>query len=83
MAPGAGACCHERRRSALTRANPERLRSSEQSAQNGNQKEDLDADDEEDSRFMKLAKKVTAKTLQRKGRSGDVQGESVVSTAAV
>lgn len=41
---------------------------SEQSAKKG---EDLDADDEkigeEDSHFMKLAKKLTAKTLQRKG----------------
>lgn len=42
---------------------------SEQKAKKG---EDLEADDEkigeEDSHFMKLAKKVTAKTLQRKGR---------------
>lgn len=42
---------------------------SEQKAKKG---EDLDADDEkigeEDSHFMKLAKKLTAKTLQRKGR---------------
>ena len=43
---------------------------SEQKAKKG---EDLDADDEkigeqEDSQFMKLAKKVTAKTLQRKGQ---------------
>lgn len=41
---------------------------SEQKAKKG---EDLDADDEkigeEDSQFMKLAKKLTAKTLQRKG----------------
>lgn len=45
----------------------------EQSEQNGKKKEELDADDEkigeEDSQFMKLAKKVTAKTLQRKGPS--------------
>lgn len=45
----------------------------EQSEQNGKKKEELDADDEkigeEDSQFMKLAKKVTAKTLQRKGLS--------------
>lgn len=42
-----------------------------ESEQNGKKKEDLDADDEnigeEDSQFMKLAKKVTAKTLQKKG----------------
>lgn len=42
---------------------------SEQKAKKG---EDLDADDEkigeeEDSQFMKLAKKLTAKTLQRNG----------------
>lgn len=42
---------------------------SEQKAKKG---EHLDADDEkigdeEDSQFMKLAKKLTAKTLQRKG----------------
>ncbi|XP_030002409.1 claspin [Sphaeramia orbicularis] len=42
----------------------------EQSEQKAKKGEDLDADDEkigeEDSRFMKLAKKLTAKTLQRK-----------------
>ncbi|KAK5910976.1 hypothetical protein CgunFtcFv8_005190 [Champsocephalus gunnari] len=43
----------------------------EQSEQKAKKGEDLDADDEkvgeqEDSQFMKLAKKVTAKTLQRK-----------------
>ena len=42
-----------------------------QSEQNAKKGEDLDADDEkigeEDSHFMKLAKKLTAKTLQRKG----------------
>ncbi|TMS17992.1 Claspin [Larimichthys crocea] len=42
----------------------------EQSEQNAKKGEDLDADDEkigeEDSHFMKLAKKLTAKTLQRK-----------------
>lgn len=42
---------------------------SEQKAKKG---EDLEADDEkigeDDSNFMKLAKKLTAKTLQRKGR---------------
>lgn len=45
----------------------------EQSEQKGKKKEELDADDEkigeEDSQFMKLAKKVTAKTLQKKGLS--------------
>lgn len=49
----------------------------EQSAQNGKKNEDLDADDEkigeEDSRFMKLTMKVTAKTLQKKGLSDKVQ----------
>ncbi|KAF0024412.1 hypothetical protein F2P81_023214 [Scophthalmus maximus] len=44
----------------------------EQSEQKAEKGEELDADDErigeEDSHFMKLAKKVTAKTLQRKGR---------------
>ncbi len=43
-----------------------------QSEQNAKKGEDLDADDEkigeEDSHFMKLAKKLTAKTLQRKGQ---------------
>ncbi|TNM93031.1 hypothetical protein fugu_018433 [Takifugu bimaculatus] len=42
----------------------------EQTEQNGKKKEELEADDEkigeEDSQFMKLAKKVTAKTLQRR-----------------
>lgn len=42
-----------------------------QSEQKGRKGEDLDADDEkigeEDSQFMKLAKKLTARTLQRKG----------------
>lgn len=46
---------------------------SSQSEQKAKKGEDLDADDEkvgeEDSRFMKLAKKLTAKTLQRKGLS--------------
>lgn len=46
--------------------------SSEKSKQNAKKAEDLDADDEkageEDSHFMKLAKKLTAKTLQRKGQ---------------
>uniref|UniRef100_H3CLG1 Claspin n=1 Tax=Tetraodon nigroviridis TaxID=99883 RepID=H3CLG1_TETNG len=37
----------------------------EQAGQDGRKKEDLDAEDE-DSRFMRLAKKVTAKTLQKK-----------------
>lgn len=45
---------------------------SEQSEQSTKKGEDLDADDEkiaeEDSQFMKLAKKLTAKTLQRKGQ---------------
>lgn len=45
---------------------------SEQSEQNAKKGEDLDADEEkigeEDSHFMKLAKKLTAKTLQRKGQ---------------
>lgn len=45
---------------------------SEQKAKKG---EDLEADDEkigeeEDSQFMKLAKKLTAKTLQRNGKVG-------------
>lgn len=48
------------------------LRLLSQSEQNAKKGEDLDADDEkigeEDSHFMKLAKKLTAKTLQRKGR---------------
>lgn len=43
-----------------------------QSEHNAKKGEDLDADDEkigeEDSRFMKVAKKLTVKTLQRKGR---------------
>lgn len=42
-----------------------------QSEQKSSKKEELDADDEnigeEDSQFMKLARKVTAKTLQKKG----------------
>uniref|UniRef100_A0A3Q1B7R5 Claspin n=1 Tax=Amphiprion ocellaris TaxID=80972 RepID=A0A3Q1B7R5_AMPOC len=45
----------------------------EQSEQKAKKGEDVEADDEkmgdEDSHFMKLAKKLTAKTLQRKGRS--------------
>lgn len=45
---------------------------SEQSEQNTKKGEDLDADEEkigeEESHFMKLAKKLTAKTLQRKGQ---------------
>lgn len=49
----------------------------QQSGQNGKKKEDLDADDEkieeEESHFMKLAKKVTAKKLQRKGPSDEIQ----------
>lgn len=53
------------------------LCSFQQSVQNGKKKEDPDADDEkigeEDSHFMKLAKKVTAKTLQKKGPSDQVQ----------
>lgn len=48
----------------------------EQSEHNGKKREELDADDEkigeEDSQFMKLAKKVTAKTLQRKGLSDKI-----------
>lgn len=50
---------------------------SEQSEQSAKKGEDLDADDEkigeEDSQFMKLAKKLTAKTLQRKGQCGHEQ----------
>ncbi|XP_010789572.1 claspin [Notothenia coriiceps] len=50
----------------------------EQSEQKAKKGEDLDADDEkigeqEDSQFMKLAKKVTAKTLQRKESSAASQ----------
>lgn len=50
----------------------------EQSEQKAKKGEDLDADDEkvgeqEDSQFMKLAKKVTAKTLQRKEPSAASQ----------
>lgn len=44
----------------------------DQSEKSNKKGEDLDADDEnveeEDSQFMKLAKKLTAKTLQRKGQ---------------
>lgn len=43
-----------------------------QSEKTNKQGEDVDADDEnvgeEDSQFMKLAKKLTVKTLQRKGQ---------------
>lgn len=53
------------------------LSSFQQSGQNSKKKEDPDADDEkieeEDSHFMKLAKKVTAKKLQRKGPSDKIQ----------
>lgn len=50
-----------------------------QSEQKTKKGEDMDADDEkmgddEDSQFMKLAKKLTAKTLQRKGWS--IQGHT-------
>ncbi|XP_037330993.2 claspin isoform X1 [Pungitius pungitius] len=51
----------------------------EQSEQKAKKGEDLDAEDEkigeEDSRFMKLAKKLTAKTLQRKEPLGGPQPE--------
>nr|XP_040045117.1 claspin isoform X2 [Gasterosteus aculeatus aculeatus] len=51
----------------------------EQSEQKAKKGEDLDADDEkvgeEDSRFMKLAKKLTAKTLQRKESLAGAQPE--------
>lgn len=45
---------------------------SDQSEKTNKKGEDVDADDEnvgeEDSQFMKLAKKLTVKTLQRKGQ---------------
>ncbi|KAM9340174.1 claspin [Symphorus nematophorus] len=57
----------------------------EQSEQNAKKGEDLDADDEkigeEDSQFMKLAKKVTAKTLQRKEPPVAPQPEKKTSAA--
>ncbi|XP_035536851.1 claspin [Morone saxatilis] len=57
----------------------------EQSEQNAKKGEDLDADDEkiaeEDSQFMKLAKKVTAKTLQRKEPPVAPQPEKKTSSA--
>lgn len=53
---------------------------SSQSEQKAKKGEALDVDDEkigeEDSQFMKLAKKLTAKTLQRKGRFEPSQEES-------
>ncbi|KAM6974195.1 claspin [Tautogolabrus adspersus] len=58
----------------------------EQSEQKSKKGEDLDADDEkmeeEDSHFMKLAKKLTAKTLQRKEPPAAPQPEKK-STAAL
>ncbi|XP_078124040.1 claspin isoform X1 [Sander vitreus] len=55
----------------------------EQSEQKAKKGEDLDADDEkiggEDSQFMKLAKKLTAKTLQRKESSAAPQAEKTTS----
>ncbi|XP_042292110.1 claspin [Thunnus maccoyii] len=57
----------------------------EQSEQKAKKGEDLDADDEkigdEDSQFMKLAKKVTAKTLQRKELPVAPQPEKKTSAA--
>ncbi|XP_041811283.1 claspin [Chelmon rostratus] len=55
----------------------------EQSEHNAKKGEDLDADDEkigeEDSRFMKVAKKLTVKTLQRKERPVAPQPEKTSS----
>ncbi|KAM4539411.1 claspin isoform 2-T2 [Odontesthes bonariensis] len=57
----------------------------EQSEQKANIGEDLDADDEkigdQDSHFMKLAKKVTAKTLQRKEPPAASQPEKKTTAA--
>ncbi|XP_044028919.1 claspin [Siniperca chuatsi] len=57
----------------------------EQSEQKAKKGEDLDADDEkigeEDSHFMKLAKKLTAKTLQRKEPPVAPQPEKKTSSA--
>ncbi|CAK6977409.1 claspin [Scomber scombrus] len=57
----------------------------EQSEQKAKKGEDLDADDqkigEEDSQFMKLAKKLTAKTLQRKELPVAPQPEKKTSAA--
>ncbi|XP_029299726.1 claspin isoform X2 [Cottoperca gobio] len=57
----------------------------EQSEQKATKGEDLDADDEkigeEDSQFMKLAKKLTAKTLQRKEPPAAPQPEKKTTSA--
>ncbi|KAK1880709.1 Claspin [Dissostichus eleginoides] len=60
----------------------------EQSEQKAKKGEDLDADEEkigeqEDSQFMKLAKKVTAKTLQRKEPSAASQPTKKTTTSAL